>query len=63
MSKREVEAKFGRMMGMTASTKEWIEQETKNLEWYAFAGGKRVKGTKEELLKLRTEGSDVAQNP
>ena len=51
-TQRENEARLQRRRGMSAENAEWIEQETKDLQWYAFREGKRVKGTKAELLAI-----------
>lgn len=53
--KRFVEARLGRMNGQSAGAAEYVEQQTKDLEWYAFdrKTGEKIWGTKAELLNGR----------
>lgn len=55
MSQREVEARFSRMTGGSPGAQEYVEAETKDLEWYAFdrKTGEKLQGTKAELLARR----------
>jgi hypothetical protein len=52
VSQREVEARLSRLTGGSPGAQEYVEAETKDLEWYAFdrETGEKIKGTKKELL-------------
>jgi len=58
VSRQAVEAKLQRGAGMTPSAAEYIAQETKNLQWYAFdrRTGEKVKGTLKELQEVVERG-------
>jgi hypothetical protein len=53
-----VEAKLGRMRGQSAEAKAYVEQETKDVIWWAIdrRTGEVVKGTKEELVGEKPNG-------
>ncbi len=49
---KEIIRALDRRRGQTQSAAEYVEAETKDLEWFAFkrGTGEQVKGTKKELL-------------
>lgn len=51
--RREVEARLTRMTGGSPGAVEYVEQQTKDLEWFAFdrRTGAKLEGTKAELLE------------
>lgn len=55
MSQREIEARLTRMTGGSPGAQEYVEQQTKDLEWFGFLNGALVKGTIAELQKLAAE--------